>query len=98
MLLNDEYPGMQCLSPTTIGGTSVTLTLYVESADAVFKKAVDAGAQVKMPLADQFWGDRYGVVADPYGHLWAIATHQEDLTPEEMARRGREAMAAMTQK
>ena len=82
-------------SPLTHGGTAVALSLYVENADAVFKKAVDAGAEVKMPIGDQFWGDRYGMVQDPFGHLWAIASRKENLTPEEMERRGREAMSQM---
>ena len=96
--LNDEYPGMKCLSPKSIGGTSVTMNLFVENADATFKRAVDAGAEVNMPLMDQFWGDRYGIVADPYGHLWAIATHIEDVSPADMERRAKEAMAAMSRK
>ena len=97
LFLNDEFPEMGALSPQSVGGTAVTLTLYVEDADAVFKKAVDAGAQIKMPIADQFWGDRYGCVADPFGHMWAIATRKEDLTSEQMAQRGKEAMAQMSQ-
>jgi PhnB protein len=98
MFLNDEFPEMGALSPQTVGGASVTLTLYVEDADAVFKKAVDAGATIKMPIDDQFWGDRYGSVQDPFGHLWAIATRKENLSPEEMEKRGREAMAQMSQR
>ena len=97
MFLNDEFPEMGSLSPQTVGGTSVALTLYVEDSDAVFKKAVDAGAQIKMPIDDQFWGDRYGCVQDPFGHMWAIATRKEDLTPEQMQERGRKAMAEMFQ-
>jgi len=97
--LNDEFPGMSgCASPKTYGGTSVVLTLYVEDVDAVFNRAVAAGAEVKMPLTDQFWGDRYGTVADPLGHWWAIATHKEDVSPEELERRGQEAMAQMGRK
>ena len=98
LFLNDEFPQMGCASPQTIGGTSVVLTLYVEDADKFFKRAVDAGAESKMPVADQFWGDRYGMVQDPFGHQWAIATRVENLTPEEMERRGREAMAQMAGK
>jgi hypothetical protein len=70
----------------------------VDDADAVFNQAVAAGAQVKMPLADQFWGDRYGKLADPFGHEWAVATHLEDLTPAEMERRREIAMAQMAQR
>jgi PhnB protein len=70
-----------------LDGSPVTIHLYVEDADAVFERATKAGAQVKMPLADQFWGDRYGVVVDPFGHNWSIASHVEDLSPQEMAER-----------
>jgi uncharacterized glyoxalase superfamily protein PhnB len=98
--LNDEIPGMTegGASPNTVGGTSVALNLYVPDCDKVFNQAVAAGAKVTMPIADQFWGDRYGQVKDPYGHLWSIATHKEDLTPAEMEERGRQAMANMGQR
>ena len=95
LFLNDEYQGMGAVSPKTLGGTPVTLMLYVPDVDATFKRAIAAGAEEKMPVADQFWGDRYGMLADPFGHQWEIATHKEDLTPEELERRGREAMAQM---
>jgi len=98
IFLADEMPEWGSRSPLTIGGTATALCLYVEDADAVFNQAVAAGAQVKMPLADQFWGDRYGKLADPYGHEWAVATHLEDLTPAEMERRREVAMAQMAQK
>jgi len=97
MFLNDEFPEMGNISPTTLGNTSVTLTIYTEDSDAMFKRAVDAGAQVKMPLDNQFWGDRYGEVQDPFGHRWAIATHIEDLSPDELKKRGTEAMSQMSQ-
>jgi PhnB protein len=97
MFLNDEFPEMGALSPQSMGGTAVTLTLYVEDSDQVFKKAVSAGAKVKMPIADQFWGDHYGCVEDPFGHSWAITSRKEDLTPAEMEKRGKEAMAQMSQ-
>lgn len=96
VFLNDEFKDMGTLSPQSLGGSPVFLMLYVADVDATFKRAVDLGAQVKMPVADQFWGDRYGLLVDPFGHYWEIATHKEDLTPEEMERRGREAMAQMT--
>jgi len=98
LFLNDEYKEMGCLSPQSLGGTPVYIMMYVPDVDAAFKRAVDAGAEVKMPVADQFWGDRYGLLADPFGHYWEIATHKEDVSDEEMQRRGREAMAQMTQK
>jgi uncharacterized glyoxalase superfamily protein PhnB len=95
LFLNDEFPQMGAKSPLAFGGSAVTLTLYVEDVDTVFKRAVDAGAKSTMPVADQFWGDRYGTLTDPFGHQWAIATHKEDLTPAELEKRGREAMAQM---
>jgi PhnB protein len=98
IFLADEMPEWGSRSPLTIGGTATALCLYVEDADAVFNRAVSAGAQVKMPLADQFWGDRYGKLADPYGHEWAVATHLEDLTPQEMKKRQEVAMAQMAQR
>jgi PhnB protein len=73
----------------------VTITLYVEDVDTVYKRAIDAGGKSNMPVADQFWGDRYGTLTDPFGHKWAICTHKEDLSPAEMERRGKEAMAQM---
>lgn len=82
--LNDEFPEMGAMSPQSIGGTPITLHLFVEDCDALFKQAVAAGAKEVMPLADQFWGDRYGMVTDPYGHNWSIATHVKDMTPQEM--------------
>lgn len=98
LFLNDEYKDMGAVAPDSLGGSPVFLMLYVPDVDATFKRAVEAGAEVKMPVADQFWGDRYGLLVDPFGHTWEIATHKEDLTPEEVARRGREAMAQMAKK
>ena len=89
--LADEFPGMT-RSPQTLGGSAVTLTMHCEDADAVYNQAVTAGAKATMPLMNAFWGDRYGKLTDPFGHEWAIVTHLEDLTPEEMARRGQEWM------
>lgn len=87
IMLNDEFPDFRKLSPRTIGGSPVTLHLYVNDVDAVFDRAVKAGATVMMPVGDMFWGDRYGALEDPYGHHWSIATHKEDLTAEEIAER-----------
>ena len=84
LMLVDEYPQWDSLGPKARNGTSVTLHLYVEDADAQFKQAIDAGCEVRMPLADMFWGDRYGIVQDPFGHLWSIATHVRDVSPEEI--------------
>jgi uncharacterized glyoxalase superfamily protein PhnB len=93
VMLNDEFAEWNVLSPKSIGGTSVTLHAYVQDADAAFQRALNAGATVKMPLMDAFWGDRYGQVEDPFGHTWAIATHIEDLSPEETKKRGDAEMA-----
>ena len=96
LYLADAMPGWGPVkSPNELKGTSVTMHLWVEDVDAVFARAVSAGAKVVMPVADQFWGDRYGMVSDPFGHNWAIATRKEDLSAEEMLRRGQEAMARM---
>lgn len=84
LMLVDEYPDWGSLGPNSRGGSSVTLHLYVEDADRQFQQAVAAGCSVRMPLEDMFWGDRYGIVQDPYGHLWSIATHIRDVSPEEI--------------
>ncbi len=85
VMLVDEFPEMGGTGPKALKGTPVTMHLYVRDADAVFNSAVAAGAEVRMPMADMFWGDRYGLVIDPFGHQWSIATHKRDLTPEQMA-------------
>lgn len=92
LMLNDEFPMMGAKGPQSIGGTSVTLNLYVQDADKAFQRAVQAGATVKMPIADMFWGDRYGIVADPFGHAWSIATHKVDLTPAQIMEASKAAM------
>ena len=86
-MLADENPERGSKSPKTLGGSAGSVMIYTEDVDATFKRAVDAGASVVMPVQDMFWGDRYGIVVDPFGHQWQIATHKEDLTPEEMQRR-----------
>jgi PhnB protein len=96
VMLSDPFPQASTKPPNELGGTSVSVFMYVEDVDAVVKQAVDAGATVTMEVADQFWGDRFGSVKDPFGHLWSIATHVEDVPPEEMAERAKVAMAAMT--
>ena len=88
LMLSDEFPEMSdARAPPSLGGTAVSLHLYVEDADAVFQRALEAGATVSMPLADAFWGDRYGKVTDPFGHVWGIATHKEDVSEAELRRR-----------
>ena len=80
----DEFPEWGSLGPKALKGSPVTLHLYVEDADKAFAQAINAGATVKMPLANMFWGDRYGIVTDPFGHQWSIATHIKDVSVEEM--------------
>lgn len=92
LFLNDEFPEMGAQSPLALKGSPVTIHLMVEDADKQFAQALAAGAQVVMPLADQFWGDRYGIVKDPSGHQWSIAHHVEDLTPEQIKERMAKAM------
>ncbi len=87
IMLTDENPQWELKSPQTLGGNSGSLHLYVEDADALFNQAVEAGCEVLAPMSDMFWGDRYGKVADPYGHHWGIATHVEDVPMEEMEQR-----------
>lgn len=85
LMLNDEFPEYGgALAPPATGGSSVTLHIYLENVDAAFERAVSAGATVKMPLMDQFWGDRYGTLMDPFGHKWSLATHTRDMSQEEM--------------
>ncbi len=84
VFLNGEFPEMNMVCPLERGGTSVVIHLYVEDVDSLYKQAVDGGAKVVMPLADQFWGDRYGIVEDPSGHRWSMASHVQDVTHEQM--------------
>ena len=95
LMLNEEMPEFGALSPLSNGGAGVTIHIYTENVDAAFDRAISAGANVTMPLMDQFWGDRYGMVADPFGHKWSIATHVKDMSPEEMQQAQDEAMANM---
>jgi PhnB protein len=92
IMMGEEMPQMGMPSPLAIGGSASGIMLYVPNVDALFARAVAAGAKVEQPVADQFWGDRYGKLVDPYGHKWSLATHIEDMTPQEMARRGAEFM------
>ena len=105
IMLADEFPGMcdsthsdglKIGSPTTVGGNSVFLNMYFEDVDEVFNKAQNEGATVIMPLMNAFWGDRYGQLKDPFGHVWEVATHKKDLTKEEMERAAKEAFAKMS--
>jgi PhnB protein len=86
VMLSDEYPEYGAKSPQSLGGSPMGLHIYVDGVDAAFDRAVKAGAEVEMPLMDQFWGDRYGRLKDPFGHQWSIATHTKDLSMDEMKR------------
>ena len=95
-MLADPFPQSSTTAPKELGGTSASVFMYVEDVDAAVEKAVEEGATVTMEVADQFWGDRFGDVTDPFGHVWSIATQIEDLTPEEIEERGKAAFAAMS--
>ena len=84
LMMGDEQPQQACKSAETAGGSPISLYLYLEDVDEAFKIALEAGAEVRMPLGDMFWGDRAGTVQDPFGYNWTLATHSKDLTPEEM--------------
>ncbi len=87
IMLADEFPEMGARGPRAVGGTPVTLHLYIDDVDAVVARAIAAGAKVLRPVQDQFYGDRSGMLEDPFGHYWHVATHTEDVSPEEMERR-----------
>lgn len=98
VMLADEYPEMGFVSPQTLGGAGVSLLVYVSDVDAVFAQAVDAGAVQLRAVQHQFYGDRSGMLRDPYGHVWSIATHVEDLSTEEICARSRELLARRCKK
>jgi PhnB protein len=97
IMLADEYPEMGHRGPQSLGGTTVSLLLYLNDVDAQFRQAVAAGATVQRPIRDEFYGDRTGTVIDPFGHIWSLATHKEDLTPEQMEKRFQEFMKKQPQ-
>jgi PhnB protein len=86
-MLADEQPDRGYRSPRSLGGSATSIMLYLSDVDAVFKRAVDAGARAQQPVKDQFYGDRSGNLIDPFGHVWTVATHVEDVSAEEMQRR-----------
>ena len=92
IMLADETPGAVCHTPRSLGGSSVGMMIYVDDVDTVFKRAVEAGGKSLRPLTNQFYGDRSGTLEDPYGHVWTVATHVEDVPPEELKRRAQQAM------
>ena len=87
IMLSDEHPEMKYLGPESLGGSPISILLYVDDVDAVFNGAVAAGAKEERPIEDKFYGDRSGTLVDPFGHTWHIATHKEDVSPEEMEKR-----------
>ena len=95
VMLSDPFPQSSTKPPKDLGGTTGSVFMYVEDVDSVIQDAIDAGATVTMPVEDMFWGDRFGTVTDPFGHQWSIATHIEDVPPEEMEERAKAAMAEM---
>lgn len=95
VMLADEFPEFGAVAPESGGSTSMGLHIYVDNVDQAFDRAVKAGAKVEMPVSDQFWGDRYGKLRDPFGHKWSIATHVKDMSADEMKRSMDEAMAQM---
>jgi PhnB protein len=96
LMLSDPFEQSTVRPPSERGGPTASIFMYVEDCDATFEQATAAGAQVEMALQDMFWGDRFGSLVDPFGHLWSIATHKEDLSEEEMAERSKSAMAQMS--
>ena len=92
IMLADEHPAMGYRAPHSLGGSSVSILLYLEDVDAVFERALKAGAKAQRPVANQFYGDRTGTLEDPFGQVWTVATHVEDVPPEEMRRRAEAAM------
>jgi PhnB protein len=94
IMLADEYPAMGYKGPQSLGGSPITLMIYVEDVDNVFNRAVDAGATVKEAVQDKFYGDRTGTLTDPFGHVWHISTHKEDVSMEELERRAKTAGSA----
>lgn len=95
LMLSDPFPQSSVKSPSERGGPTASIFMYVEDADALFEQAQAAGAKIESPLENMFWGDRFGTLADPFGQVWSLAQHVEDVPPEEMAERGKAAMAEM---
>jgi PhnB protein len=96
VMLADPFPHSSTTPPIDAGSTTASIVMYVEDVDAVVKQAVDEGATITEEVEDKFWGDRFGTITDPFGHVWSIGTHVEDVPPQEMAERAKSAMAAMS--
>jgi len=98
IMMGEENPQQRCKSAETSGGSPVSFYLYIENVDEAFRKAIDAGAEVRMPVQDMFWGDRVGTVQDPFGYSWMLATHTKDLSPQEIQQGAQAAFAQMAKK
>ena len=98
VMLSDEFPGAGCASPQSLGGTTCQLFIYVPDVDSAYQQAISAGATSTMPVSDMFWGDRYGKLSDPFGHQWGLATHKEDVSPQEMKKRSEAFFEQMARK
>ena len=96
VMLADPFPHASTTPPAELGGTSASVVMYIPDVDAVVEQAVAGGAEITEEVADKFWGDRFGTIKDPFGHVWSIGTHIEDVSPEEMAERAKAAAAAMS--
>ena len=96
VMLADPFPHASTTPPSDAGATTASIVMYVEDVDTVVSKAVDAGATITEEVENKFWGDRFGTIRDPFGHVWSIGTHVEDVSPQEMAERAKSAMAAMS--
>jgi PhnB protein len=96
VMLADSFPHASTTPPSDAGATTASIVMYVEDVDAVVSKAVDGGATIIEEVEDKFWGDRFGTIRDPFGHVWSIGTHVEDVSPQEMAERAKSAIAAMS--
>jgi uncharacterized glyoxalase superfamily protein PhnB len=98
LMLNDEFPEWGSLGPPSAGGIGVIIHMYLENVDAAFQRVVSAGATVKMPLADAFWGDRYGAVVDPFGHTWSLASKVKDVSKDELDKAAQDMFGRGTKK
>jgi PhnB protein len=96
VMLADPFPHASTTPPSEAGATTAAIVMYIDDVDAVVKRAVDGGATITEQVEDKFWGDRFGTIKDPFGHVWSIGTHIEDVSPQEMAERSKAAAAAMS--
>lgn len=98
IMMGEEHPNEQCKSAETLGGSPVSFYIYLENVDEAFRRALEAGAEIRMPVQDMFWGDRVGTVQDPFGYSWSLATHTKDMSAQELEEGAKAAFAAMAKK